>query len=235
MRPGLVAIGVSLLVLAVATIGAVYLLPGTAPTNRDTNNVNPQTVAAHASGHFLLYGTESSSGTFSLKWQSTVPLDVGLWAAPVCPNGPASCAPPARIGGWTAATSGNSSWTLALHYPMTLEWTNNGSSSGTFEASSVATTSGSGALPALTILLIGVTVASVGVVGAVALFLGLFLRGNVYGPPPPLISRSADDVHGLDWDPDVEDEETTPITGPRTVPSDDEDEPPRPAPRAPPR
>jgi hypothetical protein len=34
-------------------------------------------------------------------------------------------------------------------------------------------------------------------VGGVLVFLGLFLRGNVYGPPPPVVSRSADDVEEI--------------------------------------
>ena len=49
-------------------------------------------------------------------------------------------------------------------------------------------------------LLLGAGAAGLFLVGALAIFLGLFLRGDPYGPRLPLVSRSADDVEDLAQD-----------------------------------
>jgi hypothetical protein len=83
------------------------------------------------------------------------------------------------------------------------------------------------ALPALSLLLSEAAAGALGVIGAVALFLGLFLRGGVYRGPRPLTSRSADDAAAI-----ASEAADLPVTGPRTGPSADGSGPPRPGPPA---
>ncbi|MGA7862372.1 MAG: hypothetical protein WCB19_11060 [Thermoplasmata archaeon] len=49
-------------------------------------------------------------------------------------------------------------------------------------------------------LLVGAGAAGLFLVGVLAIFLGLFLRGDPYGPRLPLVSRSADDADEMAQD-----------------------------------
>jgi hypothetical protein len=183
VRPGLVAVGVAFLVLGGATLSAVHLFPQGPPADQQTTVVQPVFVNSHGGGQQRLTGVNTSSGSFRVHWTSTTPLSVALYDAPGCaPTG--ACALTQPIETWPANTSGNATLLGALAYPFVLLWSNPGASPGSFAADAVETYHPDGGLPTLATLLIDGTAGTLVVVGAVGLFLGLFLRGGVYSRPP---------------------------------------------------
>ena len=184
VRPGLVTVGVAFLVLGGATLAAVHLFPGGPPTDQQTTVVPPVFVNSHGGGQQRLTGVNSSNGAFHVHRSSTTPLTVALYDAPGCaPSG--ACVLTQPLASWPANASGNATFSGALAFPFVLVWTNPGPSPGSFSADAVETYHPDGGLPALTTLLIDGTAGTLVAVGAVGLFLGLFLRGGVYSRPPP--------------------------------------------------
>ncbi len=64
-------------------------------------------------------------------------------------------------------------------------------------ASAVESWNSTATSPLWTALLVDAVAVALGAVGAVALFLGLFLRGGVFRGPPPMVSRSAEDAEEI--------------------------------------
>ncbi|MGI0132608.1 MAG: hypothetical protein ACREDK_05905 [Thermoplasmata archaeon] len=183
MRPGLVALGVALLVLGCATVAAVYLLPEPSPSSEQTTVLQPVFVAAHGGGQGRVTGVDTSTGTLNVHWSSSVPLAVTFYDAPGCPTSGA-CDLSAPLASWSSNTSGDWTSTGALAFPYVLVWSDPGGSAGSFEAQAVESYHVGGALPAVTALLIDGTAGTLIVIGGIGLFLGLFLRAGIYRPPP---------------------------------------------------
>ncbi len=193
MRPGLVSVGVLFAVLAAGMLLAVNLSPSTSE-NRDWFTLPPQPVGGNATGAALIQGTDTASGTFELHWSATMAARVDLYAAPGCTAPAPTCATGTPLVGWASQASGNWSTSGDLRFPYLLVWSSPSGAPGTFSANALESSPGSPSYLALGNLVIDGGAATLALVGAVAIFLGLFLRGGVYRGPAPLVSRSAEDA-----------------------------------------
>jgi hypothetical protein len=191
VRPGLLVIGVVLLLLAGGTLWGVYYAAPPVSGSHNTTSVSPQLVGPASGGSTSLFGDSQTAGRLSLTWASTVPLSVDLLTG-CTPSGSQQCT--TRLSHWVGTQAGSFNESGLLGYPLTLRWANNGSEAGTFQATATQSTTSSTEIPVLTQVLVDVSAGALIALGGVAVFLALFLRGNVYGESPPPVSRSADDA-----------------------------------------
>lgn len=193
MRPGLVTVGVLLAILAAGMLLVVNLAPSTSQ-NRDWFTLPPQPLRANATTAVLIQGTATADGTLTLHWSATVGAKVALYRAPGCAVATPACAVGPPLVAWASNLSGVWSAQGALAFPYLLDWVSAGNATGAFSADALEESPGAPSLASFGSLLIDGGAAVLGVIAAVALFLGLFLRGGVYGEAPPIVSRSADDA-----------------------------------------
>jgi hypothetical protein len=196
VRPWLVIVGIIFLTLAIGTASTIYfagqgnpirstvpfgatllLLPG------ETETLSPQ-------------GSNGTAEHFSFMWHSTVSINVTLQSPAGCTTASGPCWSTSILASWDA-TSG--SWASAgpFHYPLQCLLMNPENVSATATVSASATSTHPAHLSLLIELVLGAGAGGLAVVGAVAVFLGLFLRENPYGPDEPVVSRSADDAEEL--------------------------------------
>lgn len=192
MRPGLVFAGGMLVLLGVATIATFSLLPATSHNTSEVVTL-PQEYNAHGGGMALLAGSDTASGTLVVGWRASSPVNVTLYPAAGCRVAGLDCATGPAAESWSTAVVGNWSTTGHLTFPYLLVW-QGAAVAGNLTASGTETTDVRVTPPLLTTLLIDGAGAALGVLGGVAVFLGLFLRGGVYDRPPAVVSRSAEDV-----------------------------------------
>jgi hypothetical protein len=195
VRPGLVAVGVGFLVLAAGALVTVNLLPAPTAPEQDQFTLAPVVVEPGASGAAMIPGTVSPSGHLVIAWSTDGYLRLQLFPEGACPTGIHSCAGSEEIANWSGVSG--SQWSIQgpQQFPYEMVWFTNATAPFNFTASAEETWSSTQASTGWQSLLIDAVAVALGVVGAVSLFLGLFLRGGVYRGPPPIISRSADDVH----------------------------------------
>ena len=196
MRPGLVFVGGVLVLLGVATIATFTLLPSVSHNTTEFVTL-PQSFAAHGSGLALLSGDDSDAGTLSVSWRSSAPVNVSLYPAAGCRVAALACATGPATTSWSAVSAGNWSTSGRLAFPYLLVWTGAGPSGGNLTASGTETRDVPVTPPLLTTLLIDGAGGVLAVIGGIAVFLGLFLRGGVYERRAPLVSRDADDVEAI--------------------------------------
>jgi hypothetical protein len=201
VRPGLVTVGGLFVVLAVAALVSVNLFP-TNTQVRDQNSLPAQPIAENATGVALLTGTNAAAGTFSVSWSASIPLTVALYAAPDCVVPRLGCAVGAPVWNTSRSTSGGWGAGAPFDFPYLLVWYSGPGPKGNFSASEVESYTVKAPMDLLSSLLIDGVAVALGVVGAVALFLGFFLRPGVYRTPPPLVSQSAEDVAEIAGPPD---------------------------------
>ena len=194
MRPGLVVVGTLLLVLAVAAVSVVMLTP---PGTRETRNVwtvPTEELIAGATNFALFPGSNASDADLSVSWSGTVPTAVRFYEAPGCAAPSLTCARGTPAHAWPAALSGNWSEHGSLVLPFLVVWNTSAPTAGTWGLTAVESISTPVSPGLWSTVVIDAASAALGVVGAVALFLGLFLRGGAFRGPAPLVSRSAEDV-----------------------------------------
>ncbi|MCI4331343.1 MAG: hypothetical protein L3K19_05795 [Thermoplasmata archaeon] len=198
MRPGLVAVGVGFLLLGAGAVGAFLLVPSRGVTSDDATVIGPVSTPPGSTAHAaVLTGTTTGTGSFGVHWISTGPTVVDLYDASNCPLGASNCPLGMPIAAWPSNDSGHWNESGALAFPLLLTWRVAGTSNVTFQASSDEQWTTSAPPPMLTTLLVFGSGGVLAAVGAVAVFLGLFLRTGVYQGPPRLVSRSADDVESI--------------------------------------
>jgi hypothetical protein len=192
MRPGLVLLGSAFVILGAATIVAFNLSPAVT-TNEYRSTIPVQPFAPNVRSFALLAGTDAGSGTFTLTWNATVPANVSLYLAPGCVRPALACANGAPLASHSGLAG---AWSMsgALHFPFLLVWHATGAPGGNFSASALETTQTRAATGLLDSVLVNGAAIVLGVVGAVALFLGVFLRGGVYARPPPPPRPPADRI-----------------------------------------
>lgn len=191
MRPGLVALGTGFLALAVAGVVALFLIP--IPTPPYTNSTTTTwTAAGHSANGTEIAGSSTVHGSFQLSWATQLPLVVKVYTSQGCDPGVAGCPPWQLVFNSSDDPVGNFSEGSPVHFPFLFSWANPSGQSGGVELTAATTTQAQTTLSPVSQLLLGLGVAALGFVGAVAFFLGLFLRGGVYsgrgGPavrPPP--------------------------------------------------
>ena len=197
MRPGLVVIGTLLLVLAVAAVSVVMLTPPGTHETRNVWTVPTAELLAGATNFALLPGDNTSDAELSVSWSGTVPTEVRLFEVPGCAAPSLSCARGTPAHAWSAALSGNWSERGSLVFPFLVVWNTSAPTAGTWGLTAVESISTPVSTGLWSTLVIDAASAALGVVGAVAVFLGLFLRGGAYRGPAPMVSRSAEDVHEI--------------------------------------
>jgi len=191
VRTGLVVVGIAFLVLAGATVTVVNLLPSTTEV-QDRSSLVPQPFSADGSGAALLPGADSASGSFTLRWSSTAAVSVWVYRAPGCERVSNACASGPAVANWTRALSGTWSTTGAVAFPFMLVWAGGGSGAGNISASGVQNIQVKTPMALVDTLVIDGAAIALGIVGAVALFLGLFLRGGVYPERRPTPASAPD-------------------------------------------
>jgi hypothetical protein len=229
VRPWLVIIGVAILTLTVGALASLYLPSGPGPsTTVHTYTTLPVSAPARASGSSQAVLPVNDSSTFLLTWSSTVSLNVSWGTAAPCTPG-LQCSPPLPpLAAWSDRTNGTWSYAGHLTGPLYLQWFNPGRGGGSIGFTLRQTVTSSSSFPGVGPLLVDASLGILAIIGALALFLGAFLRGGVYRGPAPLVSQDADDAEGI-ADPAAGD-----AIGPRTGPSSGGSEAPRQTPAAPP-
>jgi hypothetical protein len=149
--------------------------------------------------------------SLNVSWGTSAPCGVGLQCSP----------PPQPLGVWSDRNNGTWSYAGRLAGPLYLQWYNPGRGGGSIGFTLRQTVTSPSAFPGLGPLLVDASLGILAVIGALALFLGAFLRGGVYRGPAPLVSRGADDAEL------IADRSTSDPTGPRTGPSSGGSEAPR--------
>lgn len=195
VRPGLVAVGVALVGLAVGGLVALFLIPIPAPTTVDSSSTSWSTIPG-SSNSTEVVGPSSISGTFEVRWQSAIPISASLWGSGGCDPRSAGCPGWFPVENWTSARSGNWSISGTVRFPFLFTWSNPGPTSGMIVLTTSTTQGGTASLAPLSELLLGLGVGVLAFGGGIAVFLGLFLRGGVYSPQPAPLPRHPDDVEG---------------------------------------
>jgi hypothetical protein len=195
VRPWLVVVGVIFLTLAVGT-GATIYFAGQGNPSRSTVHSGPQTllVGPSETETLSLPGTNGSSEQFSFSWGSTSPVAVILESPAGCASSSGPCWSASTFAIWKSNTSGIWTGSGPFHYPLECVLQNSHSDPTNVTTRSSATAMNPTHLPLLIDIVLGAGAAGLFVVGGLAVFLGLFLRGDPFGPEAPILSRSADDL-----------------------------------------
>jgi hypothetical protein len=204
MRPGLVTVGIAFLVVGGGALASLFLFP---PSPSRSVVDSSLTVGVAPGGSVMsgwIWGENGSSETFSLRWSATAPISVALVAentaqAPCSGTGcatPGGSAATVLIDRWNASASGSFRSGGTPTYPYAIVASEPATSSGPVVVSVVA--SGAAEVPEhLSATQLGLTAVAAAIVvgiGGVALFLGLFLRADPYGPAPPIVPLTAEAV-----------------------------------------
>jgi hypothetical protein len=196
MRPGLVAVGTVFLVLGGVAVGA-WLSEPSPTTKTEASTVQwGWTVPAQSSFETpLLWGL---NGSFQISWSSSAVLAAKLFSES-CP-GYAPCVKGGveNVYSWPNGSRGTWSAPGTPGYPYYVMFTSSVPAAASVAASTQSTSS-SPLPPSDTLAMIAGTLAGITLVGlgGIALFLGLFLRRNVFGRPPPLVSQRAEDAAAI--------------------------------------
>ena len=218
MRKGLAFTGV-----AVALVGAGVLLVAISLSSGTSGSivegVSAPVIAANTNYTHVIPSSPQKSAAVIFAWSSTRSVQVSLYVAGGCPTQTVGyvCPSGGALKHWWSET-GTWSWSGAVTEPWLLIVVNPNSTAaalnGTLVESYPAPTSFSSGIN-LVVLLVG-SILLIGI-GALALFLGLFLRGGVYQPRPEPVGQpdssilDHDDLDDDDWesgspsDPDVDD------------------------------
>ncbi|MCI4360171.1 MAG: hypothetical protein L3J91_00545 [Thermoplasmata archaeon] len=203
VRPGLALVGTLLLGLAVAALlVTTFGSNGTQDTQR-VWTIPTAAFVADSPEYALISGSNQSGGSLSFTWTGSVTTSVSLFSAPGCRTATPSCARGPSLHMWSGTASGSWSTSGALVFPFLVEWNITGAAQGTWGLTAVESVSQPIATPWWQMVVIDAAGAALAVVGSVALFLGLFLRGSVYRTPAPVVSKSADDVEMIAGRPPV--------------------------------
>ena len=200
MRPGLVIAGGLIVTLAAGAFVSLVVVPP--PGASRTVSVTGPPVRFFANSSGLTPGlplVDSSTASIRVSWQSSVPLRVALgatfYSSSCSPLGPNCSIEVLAI--WPHNATGIWSFTGPVSGKMYLAWTSGGGSAGLMTYGLTETTAGTVTLPPLTAIIVDSALLSLAIVGVLALFLGLFLRGGVYREPRRFVSRSAEDATDL--------------------------------------
>jgi hypothetical protein len=217
MRPWLVATGAAFLLVGVGAVVGLQLFSSPPVEQQSSEQLVNDVTPPNGLAMFTVTGTAHSDATFTLRWTSTAPIAVELNAGN-CSALAVGCDEPV-LHNWSSARSGTFTIDGTIDADYVLAWTTAPSVVATVNSTAVAQWYVA-THATLTDLIAEVASGLLAGVGAVAVFLGLFLRGGYRGPPR-IVSRTADDAAGV-----------AELTDPRTATSDGGSEPPRRGPPA---
>ncbi len=184
------------MLLAVGGVAALFVIPIPTPTVTNTSTLR-WSAPAGSSNSTELTGPAYLDAGLDLRWSSSAAITLRVYTSNGCTPGVGGCPAWQLVASTANGTSGE--WTSSgpLRFPFLISWGNPGPTAASVLLTTVTTQAGSAALSPLSELLLGLGVGALAFVGGLALFLGFFLRGGVYGSPAPLVSRSAEDVEEI--------------------------------------
>lgn len=195
MRPWLAVIGILFLTLGLGTAATLYFAGEVNPATSTAVTSPPMfSIGPGGTDVVTLYGSNGTAEQFHFSWHSSGPLNVQLLEPQPC-SGP--CGNRVSLQNWPANVSGTWSGTGPFDYPLFCVLTNSQSTALNVTLMSRAQATNPTHLSLLFEIALGGGAAALFVVGGLAVFLGIFLRVDPYGPDPPYVSRSADDVEEL--------------------------------------
>jgi hypothetical protein len=197
VRPWLVVVGIIFLTLAIGTAATIYFAGQGNPSRTTVPFGATLTLLPGESETLSPPGSNGTAEFFTLTWYSTVSINVTLQSPAGCTKASGPCWGLSVLDSWKAGTSGVWASSGPFHYPLQCLLKNPQNVSAAVTVSTSATSTHPTHLSLLIELVLGAGATGLFVVGGLAVFLGLFLRGNPYGPESPEVSRSADDVEEL--------------------------------------
>lgn len=195
MRTGLVLLGAAFLLVGGTALASIFFVPPATTEARHDSSASLSVGTAARTTSILLWGENGSGAQFTLHWQASGPVHVWLWATP---NGVPCAAPPCAndlaVSTWNATSSGSWHSSGGPSYPYYLQ-----AQSGTNRSESVQVqATGTASQPEVTgawQTLVGTIAGGLVLgVGAIALFLGMFLRPGFGSAPPPVPPKGPDGV-----------------------------------------
>jgi hypothetical protein len=209
VRSGLAFTGVAVALIGVGVLlVAVSLSSGT--SGSIVEGVSAPLILPNTNYTHVIPSSPQKSANVVFDWSATHPVQVALYVAGacanntpnyVCPSGPALYMKSGTSGGWPYTGSVSEPYLLVVQNPNGVPAALNGTLVESYPASS---TFGSGVN---LIVLVAGSVVLIGI-GSLALFLGLFLRGGVYGPKPEPVGQpdsailDPDDLDDEGWETD---------------------------------
>jgi len=183
VRAGLLVAGVAIAVVGAGLMVSLFFLPA-APTDTRSASDSIADLGANSSRSWSISEEVAPTGTLELTWTASGPADVYLSKTSTCPVGTGICPVSPPVVTWYGNVSGAWSLTAPVNTSYLLTVTNPAhtpiSFSGTLTETYVVPTAAQ-AVPAWALILLGGLVL-LGI-GAIAVFLGLFLPPGVYRPP----------------------------------------------------
>ncbi len=219
MRPGLVAVGAAFAIVGAAVIVGV-LYPGDDPAVVRSSAAEVDGLTSGAWRPFVLPSTPRAPFALTLTWASNGPapnatsdVNVSLYPAQPCPPATEPCVDPPVLASWTLRASGQWSGpgTDEPEYLLFVNAPDSRNVSINFSATFLEQyRAGTQTLPTVPLALTIVGGGLLAGVGAVALYLGLFLPSGVYDPllggdpgtePEEAVDGASDDDPGPDRSP----------------------------------
>jgi hypothetical protein len=197
VRPGLALVGTVLLVLALAAVVLVTFNSEGEHTVQQVWTIPNGSLPGNGTEFALLQGANVSSGELTVSWEGSVPTGVRLYEAPGCRIAAPTCIQGPAAHTWPASRAGTWSTSGALVFPYLVVWNTSSPVPGSWGFTAVESVTTSLAPAFWEEAVLYATAAALAIVGAMALFLGLFLRGGAFAGPARLVSRSADDVREI--------------------------------------
>lgn len=193
MRPGLVVVGVSLLVLAASSVVVLFIAPMPAGTTTNTTTTT-WTAPADSENSTAISGQSGVAESLAVQWQASQPISGAFYTTGGCGSGAGGAPCPLELrASWNGTRTGAWSVNGTVACPCRFSWTNAGSSPSAVVLTTVTTVTASSSYSPLSELVLGLGAGVLGFGGAIALFLGLFLRGGVLAGPRPVVPRHPDD------------------------------------------
>ncbi len=178
VRPWLVVIGIVFALVGGALIGSAFYIPN-APSVTQTKQLSAAVNPGPGQEWPFVFGGTSPS-TVSVDWTASNGANVSFWSAAPCSSGKSLCPVGGALVSWTGAATGH--WSLpgasGSDYLLSISTATPSGLvfNGTVSATYVAPHSSLG-IPTILVVVGGVLLLAV---GAIALFLGLFLPSGVY-------------------------------------------------------
>lgn len=219
----MVAVGLALAIVGAGVILSGFLAPvNPGSTTARLSSISAPNIVPNQTRVAQISMTNTSSGYFEISWSSTHDLSVTLYQGVRCSGPSGYCISGPALVAWPSNTSGSWNRTGPLSFPYLLSMYNlaliNISLRGTLAESF---TTGPNSLPTWAMVIIlagGVTLLAI---GALAVFLGLFLRSGVYTVPESVTPRYAHELDrpGDPLDEPFDDEGAPDLQGPDPPPT----------------
>jgi hypothetical protein len=184
-----------LITIAAGSVATVYFAEhSSGVTSTVTTLIGPTVVSPNSTDSESFYGPNASHVQFTLYWSADRPVRVTLAETMGCVG--SGCGQ-LTLAVWPSNQTGRWTTSQRLQYPVTVTFLNMGTDPAAISGAARSVTNAPFPFPWLALVAVGVSAAALFVLGGLALFLGLFLRHDPYGPRPPVVSQSAEDVEEI--------------------------------------